>query len=323
MSPRGAVRTPASLVLGLDAGATHVRAAVADAAGRVLGRGEAGPANPYALGALAADRARRQAITAALRQAHAAPRAVGAVVVGSAGVSEGGAGRDVARRTRAGFPGARVAVVTDGEIAQVGALAGGAGIVVIAGTGSIVWGRNRRGEWARAGGWGWLLGDEGSGQWLGRQGYAAALRALDGSGRRTAILPALQRSLRLQSSAALATQPRPAMPAEFGALAPLVLAAAAGGDAVAREFVRRGGAELARQTAAVAHRLRLRRPHVCYGGSVLTSGPVLRRALQRALQTALPGARLCPPAGDALDGALQLARQLASGPQPRGARARA
>ncbi len=318
MSPRGAVGAPASLLLGLDAGATHVRAAVADAAGRVLGRGEAGPANPYALGAPAADRARRQAIAAALRQAHAAARAVRAIVVGSAGVSESGAGRAVARRTRAAFPGARVAVLTDGEIAQVGGLAGGPGIVVIAGTGSIVWGRNRRGEWARAGGWGWLLGDEGSGQWLGRLGYAAALRALDGSGRRTVLLPALQRSLRPRSSPGLALLPRPTTPAEFGALAPLVLAAAAGGDTVARELVRRGAAELARQTAAVAHRLRLRRPRVVYGGSVLTSGPVLRRALQRALRVALPGARLCPPAGDALDGALRLARELASGPPPRG-----
>ena len=318
MSPRAAGGTPASLLLGLDAGATHVRAAVANAAGRVLGRGEAGPANPYALGAPAADRARRQAIAAALRQAHAAARAVRAVVVGSAGVSESGAARDVARRTRAAFPGARVAVLTDGEIAQVGGLAGGPGIVVIAGTGSIVWGRNRRGEWARAGGWGWLLGDEGSGQWLGRLGYAAALRALDGSGRRTALLPALQRSLRLRSSAGLARLPRPTTPAEFGALAPLVLAAAAGGDAVARELVGRGAADLARQTAAVAHRLRLRRPRVAYGGSVLTSGPVLRRALQRALRVELPGARLFPPAGDALDGALRLARELASGPPPRG-----
>lgn len=302
------LQTP--MFLALDAGASHVRAVLAGPRGPVLAHSEAGPANPYALGAEAADRQRRRAIRACLRQARIPPQAIAAVAIGSAGISQGAGARDLARRTRRILPGARVRVVTDGEIAHIGALRGQAGITIISGTGSIVWGRSRSGAWARAGGWGWLLGDEGSGQWLGRQAYAAVLRALDGSGPRTSLTPRLLRQLRLPSPQAVATAPRPASPAAFGALAPALLAAARARDAVARAIVAQGAEALAAQAHAVARRLRMRQPPVSYQGSALTSSPLLRAALRRALARQLPGAALRPPAGTPLAGALRLARQL-------------
>ncbi|MGH9533245.1 MAG: N-acetylglucosamine kinase [Terriglobales bacterium] len=311
MAGARARKNAGGLILALDAGASHVRVAIADASGRVLGRGEAGPANPYALGAETADRERRRGIVACLRGAGARRAAIRAVVIGSAGVSQPTVAADVARRTHRLLPRAQVRIVTDGEIAHVGALAGAQGIVVIAGTGSIVWGRNARGQWARAGGWGWLLGDEGSGQWLGRKGYAAALCALDGSGPPTALTGLLQAAFRLRTPQALARRARPATPADFGGLAPLVFEAAAQRDRIARALITAGAEALAAQIAAAARRLGMRQPRVSYGGSVLAASPLIRQALRRALRRQLPGARWQPPAGDALDGALRLARPLA------------
>lgn len=303
------------MIVAVDAGASHVRAALAAGSGAILAQAVAGPANPYALGAAAADRERRRAILACLRSAGVRRNAVVAAVIGSAGVSPAGAAADVTRRTRRLLPAARVCVVADGEIAHAGALGGAAGIVIISGTGSIVWGCNARGAWARAGGWGWLLGDEGSGQWLGRQAYAAALRAQDGSGPPTRITRLLARHLGLRSPARLAAMAQPLTPAAFGAVAPLVLAAARERDPVARAIVAAGADALAAQAAAVARRLRLAQRRngcrVSYQGSALTASPVLRRALRRALERRLPGAIFQAPAGTPLAGALRLARAIA------------
>lgn len=301
------------LVLALDAGASHVRAALGGLSGPVLAESEAGPGNPYALGAEEADRQRRRAILGCLRQAGVSAEAIVAVAVGSAGVSQRAGGRDIARRTKRFLPQARVLVVSDGEIAHLGALKGAAGITIIAGTGSIVWGCDSKGQWARAGGWGWLLGDEGSGQWLGRQAYAAVLRAGDGSGPKTGLTQRLVRHLSLRSAAEFVGLTRPATPAAFGELARLVLAAAKGGDAVAKGIVAHGAEGLAAQAVAVARRLRMRRPLISYQGSVLTAAPVLRAALLRALASALPGASLRAPRGTPLEGAMRLARGLLEG----------
>ena len=189
-------------------------------------------------------------------------RAMTSLVVAARGVWTPAERRAVARRLRG--VAARVEVISDAEAALLGAHDARPGVLVLAGTGSIVLGRDARGRLARAGGLGPLLGDEGSAFWLGREWLrltpAAAMRAR-----------ALGR--------------RPDAVARVAALAPRVLARARRGDRRARAIVAAGQSRLAALAVDVIRRLRLRRPvSVSWGGSLLANAAYragVRRALAR------------------------------------------
>ena len=179
-----------TLFLGIDGGGTGCRAAVADAVGRVLGEGRAGPANIASdpegarLNILAAT---HQALAAAVGSASAGaeiPRL--AAGLGLAGANAAGA----AGRLKLALPFARTRVETDAMAAVKGALRQGDGIVAALGTGSV-FARQDAGKIRQIGGWGLALGDEGSGAWLGRKLLATALRAVDGFEPMTPLLQML------------------------------------------------------------------------------------------------------------------------------------
>jgi N-acetylglucosamine kinase-like BadF-type ATPase len=187
----------------------------------------------------------------------------------------------------------RVVVIADAQAALLGALGDRPGVLVLSGTGSIVVGRDGRGRWARAGGLGPLLGDEGSGFWLGRQW----LRAMAEGGTPESAL----KFVRLAEPVA-----------RIAALAPSVLRRAQRGDRRARTIVTEAGRQLARQTIAVSRRLGLRRPvAVSWAGSVMDH-PVLRRAVARALDQAGVRAVWCLPAEAPIVAAVRLATRLAA-----------
>ncbi|HEU5196267.1 MAG TPA: BadF/BadG/BcrA/BcrD ATPase family protein, partial [Methylomirabilota bacterium] len=178
-----------------------------------------------------------------------AGRRVASLVVAARGVWTPAERRAAARRLRG--VAARVQVISDAEAALLGAHDGSAGVLVLAGTGSIVLGRDERGRLARAGGLGPLLGDEGSAFWLGRQWLRATPE-------------------RALTARALARGPDAV--ARVAALAPRVLAGARRGDRRARAIVAEGQSRLAALAADVIRRLRLRRPvRVSWGGSLLAN----------------------------------------------------
>lgn len=215
---------------------------------------------------------------------------VRALVVASRAIWTAGERRALARRLR---PLARrVRVLADAQAALIAALGGRPGVLVLAGTGSIVVGRDGRGRWARAGGFGPLLGDEGSAFWLGRAWLHATTTP---GGFPTANRPALT------SVAAIA------------ALAPSVLRRARRGDRRARAVTREGQAHLARQVRDVVRRLGLRAPvGMSWAGSVLDD-VWFRRGLARAVARAGVRARWRPPAVEPVAAALALAERLAAG----------
>ena len=181
------------LFLGVDAGGTKTRALLVGATGEVRGAGEAGPGNFQAIGAKAAGEAIAAAVRSALAAAGAEEpgRVMASAVRGSffglAGVrTEEERAVMRAEIAKLGLGGA-VEIGSDLEAAHAGALAGGPGVVVIAGTGSAAWGRNKAGETWQAGGWGWLVDDKGGGYWLALQGLAAACEGEDGRGAPTGL----------------------------------------------------------------------------------------------------------------------------------------
>lgn len=273
------------LYLGIDGGGTGCRAAVADQAGHVLGRGEAGPANI----ASDPDGAAKNIIKAAADALQAAGGGrIFAAGLGLAGANAAGE----ADRLRDVLPFDRVSVVTDGITAVKGALGSADGIVAALGTGSV-FAVQRGGVIRQIGGRGLVLGDEASGAWIGRAILRAALRAVDGFQPMTPLLAALiYEGGGVDSVVAFSLRARPV---EFAAIAPKVVES---GDPAAVAVMAEAVADAAEAVALLQGREGL--PVVFLGGlgTVLADRLAGRFALRPAL-------------GTALDGALMLARETA------------
>ena len=197
--------------------------------------------------------------------------------------------------------GAAVAVASDVVTAHAGALDGAGGVLLIAGTGAAALGVDADGA-RLVDGWGPELGDFGSGSWLGREALRAVLRADDALGARTALTAAIVQPVGAPSDIQAWLAQREPLPRRLATLAPLVLDAAADGDAVAGEIVAEGIRLLTATAVAASTRTA---DVVIHGG--LTDHAWFRASLTSSLQTA--GRTIVPASGDALDGALLLARR--------------
>jgi N-acetylglucosamine kinase-like BadF-type ATPase len=186
----------------------------------------------------------------------------------------------------------RVIVVNDALIALAAGSRGEPGIVIIAGTGSIAYGRNARGATARAGGWGHMIGDEGSGYWIGREALAAVMRASDGRGPSTELTGEVLRHFDVTDLSRLPRivydreQPRMSV----AALGPTVQQASDRGDAVATRILERATEELALAARSVAERLEMRGDRFTFylAGGAFRVVPSLARDLPRLLTEAAP-----------------------------------
>jgi N-acetylglucosamine kinase-like BadF-type ATPase len=296
-------RADARYVMGVDGGATKTLAAVLDlgapsgAGARTLHLGHGGPSNEDAVGSAAAVHALLSAADEALAHAGIDAGQLGAAVLAIAGTDT----EDVARNVRAARSDAWL-VVNDVVAAWATATGGGPGVAAIAGTGSNVFGVGGVGADARAwraGGWGHVLGDEGSGYWLGVQSIKAALRDREGSGPATALSDAAPAFFGQPSVEAVAAcvYTKPLTKGEIAAFAIETAKLAEQGDAVARELYERGAAELSEQIAAVIRRTGLDAGSVDdfpvgLIGSAYKAGPVFVEPLTRAIHACAPRARV-------------------------------
>ncbi len=244
------------LFLGVDGGQSSTKALIADESGRILGAGRAGPCNHVNSQAEG-----RQKLASAVRECVDATLASCGLNVETAafesacfGMSGGPDDKsDVLHkvlRTR------RLLVTHDAAIALTGATAGEPGIVVISGTGSIAFGRNAEGLEARAGGWGYVFGDEGGAFDIVRQATRAMLRAEEGWGTATALTKALLSASEMQDANSMlhafytSAWPR----SRVATLAAHVDATAEGGDAIARDILKAAAVQLAQLAAVIANR---------------------------------------------------------------------
>jgi len=201
--------------------------------------------------------------------------------------------------------------MADAEIALSTAFADGTGIIVSAGTGSIAYARDPAGQLHRAGGYGWQLGDEGGGYWLGRRALDVAARAQDGRGEGSTLLARLLGPLGLQTFDDLVRWTATATPAQVAALAPHVLNAAREGEVVAQRAVEDAAREL------VALVLTLERyypgtapvPVAIAGGLLLAQSP-LAAAFRARLAEQSQRARIVSNRVDTPVGALKLAAEM-------------
>jgi N-acetylglucosamine kinase-like BadF-type ATPase len=234
--------------MGIDGGATKTLAAILDLESNSLHLALGGPSNTDTVGVQAAVRTIVQTADQAIEQAGIAPDELGTTVLAVAGVDTDA----FAGHVRSARPGAWI-VINDVVGAWATATGGGPGVAAISGTGSNVFGVGPGGRAWRAGGWGHVLGDEGSGYWVGVQSIKAALRDRDASGPKTALSDAAVAFFGVPSLEALAMRiySKPMTKGEIAAFATQTAKVAERGDAVARELYERGALELCGQIAAV------------------------------------------------------------------------
>jgi N-acetylglucosamine kinase-like BadF-type ATPase len=276
------------MVLGIDAGGSRTLGLLADTSGKVI-RSARGPgANLQSSGELEVEKVLHQVIEEALGESAARPSAI---CLGIAGVDRPGDAATIRGiLTRIGHR-ARVLVVNDALIALEAGLPASPGIVIIAGTGSIAYGRDARGQAARAGGLGHILSDEGSGYWLGREALRAVVRAADGRGPQTAMTaPVLAQCEVTQPADLVRLVYGPgSRPSVIAALAREVEAAAELSDPVALELLDAAADELVLMAASVARTLQLSAPSIVFSGGALRNDVGLRERTEALLKERLPG----------------------------------
>src|SRR5688572_29797558 len=187
-------------VLGIDAGGTKTVCQLADGEGRVLAEARSTGANLQAVGELEVEKVLHEVMEKAIGDRPVVPAAICLGIAGVDRPDDAAVVRAIMKRI--GYK-AKVLVVNDALVALEAGAPGQPGVVIISGTGSISYGRNAEGEAARSGGWGYVLGDEGSGYWIGRAALRAVLREADKRGSRTALTRLLLEHFRVTEAQAL------------------------------------------------------------------------------------------------------------------------
>jgi len=297
---------------GVDGGGTKTHAVLIDKDDNVIGEGHAGPSNPLRIGVELAAAAIRQAIDRACAQAHVRRSEIVSLEIGVAGArrQELSTRMEEALRTL----GIReLEVVGDAEIALYGATDGEPGVVIIAGTGSVSCGINSRRRRIRAGGWGPIAGDEGSGSWIARRAIIAVAHAADGRGPETTLTSAALSYFHVSSADDLATAIyAPAITNErIAGFAKLVIAAANANDKVARRIIADAGTELGIAAAAVIRGLKMEQEQfqVAYVGGVFAAGDLVLESLRNEVLRVAPKAYLAPPRFPPAMAAARMARE--------------
>jgi len=300
--------------LGFDGGGTKTTAILIDSSGRERARVLSGPSNPLRIGFDAAFESLTFASTETLRVAGVVPQQVRGVCAGLAGAGRRSVIIRIEPFFKKLFPQAVVHVTADFSVALEAATNGGPGVVLIAGTGSCAFGRGPDGSFARAGGYGPWIGDEGSAYHIGRQAVSAVLHARDALALPTVleerILPALNLPDWDQLTERIASQPDGVFPDLF----PVVVRAADAGDEVAREILFTAAAALGRMAGSVILRLGLKKerfPLIKTGG-VFGHSAHLEAKLGAMLANFAPNALLSDMPDSPALGAARLAHRLSA-----------
>lgn len=300
------------LVIGIDGGGTNTKCLLADTAGKVLGQGASGPSNIQAVGVDVGLKALDECIDRAFAAAGIPRSTVGAACLGLAGIDRqeglevihGWAARTALAET--------VKVANDATLLLAAGTPQGWGLAVIAGTGSIAFVKSPGGELGRCGGWGYLLGDEGSAYQVALSALRASLRAHDHVGPATSLLEIFLKRMSLTEAPDFiaAVYRGPWDRTAIAGMAPLVLDAAAAGDAVAREIVAREASKLGQTAAAAARNQNLTTDvPIALAGGLLLGSTVFREEFLKSLQDEGVTVGVMTSVDDPTVGAVKLALQ--------------
>jgi len=302
--------------LGIDGGGTKTICALGDES-TLLVTATSGPSNIVRVGPEQTRESLQKCVQQACAAAGIAPPQIERTCVGGSGTARPELAADV-RNFLAEILPSPIDVVGDMEIALQAAFGQGPGVIVIAGTGSIAYGRDQRGTTLRAGGWGFAIGDEGSAHWIGREAIAAVLRANDlTSGTpedmfHSELSTALCKTWGVNSLADLARAANSIPPPDFAALFPAV---AASKNILALQALSAAGRELAQTAAVVIRRLfpadEPGSVPVATAGGVFRHAALVRSDFYNELRKINPRVEVNPLVIEPVEGALRMARRAA------------
>jgi len=306
-----------SFYLGIDGGGTKTTCAVGDES-NLLATVTTGPSNIVRVGPTQTRESLHKSVQQACAAAGVTPAQIARTCIGGSGAAR----RELARNVRsflAEILSSPIDVVGDMEIALEAAFGEGHGVVVIAGTGSIAFGRDRQGRTRRAGGWGFAIGDEGSAHWIAREAIAAVLRASDMTfgtpedAFHSDLTTALCKAWSVNSLPDLARAANAIPPPDFAALFPAV---AASKNILALQVLSNAGRELA-HTAAVVIRALFPADDggsvpVAIAGGVFRHASLVRADFYNELRKTDPRVQINPLVIEPVEGALRMARRAAA-----------
>lgn len=309
-----------ALVAGVDGGGSKTRLMLANETGEEIatlegGRSAMRPGEAAISGAVIAELMKEGLSNAGLLE-------IPAILYGGfAGVGREEERRDLQNELNRIGVAEEVLVSSDAAIALEDAFGEGPGIIVLAGTGSIAYGRGADGTSARCGGWGPVFADEGSGAWIGRRALGIVAAAADGREPATALSGSILTAAEVNTPEELIPWAIAGSATTIAGLAPVVLATAAAGDARANALVALAAEELVVHVRALAIRLfgdeRAAIP-VAFAGGLLQKGSLLRKKLEQRLRSAVPGSQLRSAEIIAVRGAVRAAvrhlRSVSEGP---------
>jgi glucosamine kinase len=297
------------IVIGVDAGGSRTRVSVSDSDGETIATAEREGAavRPGEIERSASIIA--SAVRDALLTVHPSFGAPRALCAGVAGVGREAERRALSEALMSLTLADDVMVVTDAEIALADAFGDEAGIVLIAGTGSIAHGRGPTGVLERVGGWGPSIGDEGGGLWIARRALSVVTAATDGREPDTSLVGAVE----VDEVEALIPWAASATVSQIASLAPVVVASAEAGDLRANALLGLAAEELVLHVRTLARSLfqdERAAVQVALGGGLLEPGSALRRRVEHRLKSAVPGSKVHPAAIVAVRGAVRRAMQM-------------
>lgn len=288
-----------TLYLGVDGGGTKTHIALMTARGEIKGEAFSGPANPLRVGVETAVANIVKAVNDACDDGRVSRLDINAATLGLAGVRRIDQRQRVRDRFIASVGIRNTTVITDAEIALYATTLGKPGLVVIAGTGSICFGKNEKGKIAISGGWGPLAGDEGGGVGIAQAALHSVAKASDGRGIATTLSQQASEYFRASGPENLivAIYSPQVDNTRIAGFAKFVVEAAQNGDAVAVNIMQEAGTELGLAACAVIENLGLARTKVPIGcvGSVFKAGELLTKPMIDTIRTVAPKAFLTEP----------------------------
>jgi glucosamine kinase len=303
--------------LGIDGGGSKTTSAIGDETS-LLATATSGPSNVIRVGEAQARESLHQSVQQACATAGITPAQIAHTCIGAAGAARPEVVA-ILRRSLAEILSSPIDVVGDTQIALEAAFDEGPGVIVIAGTGSIAYGRDALGRTARAGGWGFAISDEGSAHWIGRTAISQALRAHDQSPDNpttTVLLTALQKAWSINSLDDLIRAANATPAPDFSKLFPAILANATEGNEWAQQVCTRAGRELAQIAEVVIRRLFPKNSNfpaqdvpLAMAGGVFRHAPSIREVFYNEIRKQDSRAALKTEIVTPVEGALNQARK--------------
>jgi N-acetylglucosamine kinase-like BadF-type ATPase len=303
-------------LIGIDGGGTKTDCAIADLSGKIINEISGKPSNFLVIGVEEAVENLFALIEENLFALEGDFADVKQIVIGVAGAGREEDAKlleksfkDYADQERIHFKG--VKVLSDAHIALEGAFPNSAGCILIAGTGSILFGKDEKGTIHRVGGFGRLIGDEGSGHSIGRKALNAVSKASDGRGEETLISELLDAKMKSGSSASIINKVYNEK-LDVASVAKIVIEAAEEGDPIAEDILDEEADELVLHIRSLINKLQTNNLNVAFSGSLIDNKNFYSDLLKNKIKSTLPNVKVVKPANPPVSGAILFAKRLAS-----------